>query len=107
MSALRLIVAAPVLLLIAPPASVSAQQQVDPLRFFQGRTESAGTIKIIFRKPYKTRSVGAGRIEPDGSLTLDQRVEEEGKPPHDRHWRVRRTAPDRFIVRAERIPDSS
>src|SRR5437762_6764863 len=67
MSALRLIVAAPVLLLIAPPASVSAQQQVDPLRFFQGRTESAGTIKIIFRKPYKTRSVGAGRIEPDGS----------------------------------------
>ncbi|MFL6765953.1 MAG: DUF3833 family protein [Sphingomicrobium sp.] len=93
----RLARVSPALMLAAPLAAASLQQpQVDPLRFFQGRTETVGTVKVMFHKAYRTRSVGAGRIEPDGSLTLVQRVEEEGKPPHDRRWRVRRTGPDRF-----------
>jgi uncharacterized protein DUF3833 len=95
MYAFRLMVAAPLLLLAAPLASASVQQ-VDPLRFFQGRTETVGTVKIMFHKAYRTHSIGAGRIEPDGSLTLVQRVEDEGKVPHDRRWHVRQTAPDRF-----------
>jgi hypothetical protein len=95
MYAFRLI-AAPALLLAAPLASGPLQQQVDPLRFFQGRTETVGTVKIMFHKAYRTHSLGAGRIEPDGSLTLVQRVEDEGKAPHDRRWHVRQTAPDRF-----------
>src|SRR4051812_12296496 len=98
MYAFRLIVAAPVLLLAAPLASASVQQQVDPLRFFQGRTETVGTVKIMFHKVYRTHSFGAGRIEPDGSLTLVQSVEDEGKAPHDRRWHVRQTAPDRFTA---------
>src|SRR5205814_5217302 len=92
----RLARVSPALMLAAPLAAASLQQpQVDPLRFFQGRTETVGTVKVMFHKAYRTRSVGAGRIEPDGSLTLVQRVEEEGKPPHDRRWRVRQTGPDR------------
>ena len=91
---LRIALAAPILLTAAAPAS--AQVQADPLRFFEGRTETHGMVKVIFKKPYWSRSVGQGRIESDGSLTLVQRVEDEGKPPHERRWRVREVAPGRF-----------
>ena len=96
MHALRLTLATPILLASAPVAS--AEQAIDPLRFFEGRTETQGTVKVLFHKAYSTHSIGAGRIEPDGSLTLVQRVEDEGKPSHDRRWRVRRTAPDRYVA---------
>ena len=97
MPALRHALAAAASILIAPLASAE-ERQVDPLRFFEGRTETQGTVKVLFHKAYLTRSIGAGRIEPDGSLTLVQRVEDEGKPSHERRWRVRRTAPDRFVA---------
>jgi hypothetical protein len=92
----RLAIAASVILFAAPVAS--AEVGVDPLRFFEGRTETRGTVKVMFRKPYWTRSIGAGRIEPDGSLTLVQRVEDEGKAPHERRWRVRRTSADQYLA---------
>jgi len=87
-------IAVPALVLASPLASASAQ--VDPLRFFEGRTETQGTVKVMFHKPYATRSIGEGRIERDGSLTLVQQVEDAGKPPHERRWRVRELSPDRF-----------
>jgi hypothetical protein len=92
----RLALLATPLILAAPLAS--AQQQLDPLRFFEGRTLTQGTVKVMFHKPYWTRSIGAGRIERDGSLTLVQRVEDEGKPAHERRWHVRRTAPGEFVA---------
>jgi hypothetical protein len=52
----------------------------------------------MFHKPYSTRSIGAGRIESDGSLTLVQRVEDEGEPARERRWHVRRTAPGEFVA---------
>ncbi|HEX6661326.1 MAG TPA: DUF3833 family protein [Sphingomicrobium sp.] len=64
-----------------PPAS--------PLRFFEGLTESKGTMKVIFAKPYRTYSRSLGRIQPDGSLSLIQKVEDEGKPVHERRWSIR------------------
>lgn len=94
MPSLRFAVAVPALLAASPCAS--AQIQVDPLRFFEGRTETVGTVKVMFRKPYNTRSIGVGRIERDGSLTLVQRVEDEGKEAHERRWHVKQTAADRF-----------
>ena len=96
MSPLRLILAAPALL--AASAASPAEQKVDPLSFFAGRTESSGTIKVLMKKPYRTRSLGHGRIEPDGSLTLVQRVLEQGKPPRERRWRVRAAGPGRFTA---------
>ncbi|MFL6752912.1 MAG: DUF3833 family protein [Sphingomicrobium sp.] len=96
-----LALAAPILIVAAPvpaPAAAAAasRQQVDPLRFFEGRTETLGTIKVMFKKPYRGRSLGQGRIEPDGSLTLVQRVLDEGQPPRERRWHVRRVGPGRF-----------
>jgi hypothetical protein len=91
---LYLALAAPILLATATPSVPHA----DPLRFFTGRTETQGTVKVIFKKPYRSRSLGLGRIERDGSLTLVQRVEEEGKPPHERRWRVREAGPGHWTA---------
>ena len=84
---------APILSIASPAATA---QVADPLRFFAGRTETQGMVKVLFRKPYRTRSLGQGRIEPDGSLSLVQRVEDDGKPPRERRWRVHQVGPGRY-----------
>jgi hypothetical protein len=94
MLSLRLALVVPALLL--PSAVASADQPSNPLRFFEGRTETDGTVKVMFQKAYRTHSTGRGVIEPDGSLTLVQHVFDEGKPPHDRKWRVQPTGSGRF-----------
>ncbi|MEO7365568.1 MAG: DUF3833 family protein [Sphingomicrobium sp.] len=66
------------------------------MRFFEGRTETLGTVKIFLKKPYKTRSAGRGIIEPDGTLLLVQLVEDDGKPPRERRWRIRQTGRNHF-----------
>jgi len=86
------------LILFAIAAPAAAQQQVDPLRFFSGLTETEGTVRIMFNKPFRSRSFGQGRIEPDGSLTLVQRVEDEGKPARQRRWRVREAGPGHWTA---------
>lgn len=68
----------------------------DPLRFFEGRTESVSTVKVIAKKPFLSRSIGRGEIRSDGTLHLVQRVEEDGRPPFDRRWRIGQVAPGRF-----------
>lgn len=73
-----------------------AERLSDPLRFFEGRTESTATVKVIARRPYKSRSVGRGEIRDDGALHLVQRVEDEGKSPYERRWLIRQVAPGRF-----------
>lgn len=59
-------------------------------------TETVGTTKILMHKPVETRSIGRGQIEPDGSLLLVQRVEDEGRPAYLRRWEIRRVGPGRF-----------
>ena len=68
----------------------------DPLRFFEGRTESVGIMKMIMKKPYKVRSIGQGKIAADGTLHLVQQVRDEGQPPKERVWRIRQVAPGKF-----------
>jgi hypothetical protein len=86
----QLAFAAPILATLCAPA---AAQSADPMRFFAGRTESDGIVKVLFHKPYRTHSTSVGWIEPDGSLVLVQKVEDDGKPPLERRWRVRETGP--------------
>lgn len=66
------------------------------MRFFEGRTEAVGTIKLILKKPFKSRSIGRGSIDPDGSLLLVQQVEDDGKPPRERRWRIHQIGRGRF-----------
>ena len=74
----------------------AAEQKSNAMRFFEGRTESLATVKIVMRKPFKSRSIGRGEIKADGSLLLVQRVEDEGKPAHERRWHIRETEPGKF-----------
>jgi hypothetical protein len=76
-------------LLLFQPAS-SAHE-----RFFVGRTEGEGTVRVILSGSHGVRDETRGRLERDGTLVLDQVVREEGKPPRRRTWRIRRSGPDR------------
>ncbi len=79
--------------LMSAPATAETLQ---PLRFFEGRTESVGTIKLLLKKPFRSHSVGRGVIESDGSLLLVQQVEDEGRPPRVRRWRIRQIGSGRY-----------
>jgi hypothetical protein len=92
---MRSVLLAAVTLALCAPAS-AAPSSAGPLVFFEGRTVSEGTTKIVMRKPYRARSHGIGRIEPDGTLHLVQQVEEGGEPRKERRWRIRQVAPNRF-----------
>ena len=70
-----------------------AQTTIRPIDFFEGTTISEGTLKVAMRQAARTRSVNRGSIEPDGTLVLIQQVEDQGKPPEERRWRIRQTGP--------------
>lgn len=80
----------------ASAGSLPATDQGRPLRFFEGRTEMISVVKVVTKKPYRSRTIGQGRILPDGSLALAQTVEEEGKPVRQRYWKIRQVGKDRF-----------
>ncbi len=73
------------------------QAQASPLeRFFAGRTEGTGTVRIIMSGTSQVRTLGQGRILADGTLVLDHVVHQQGEPERRRTWRMRRTAPGRY-----------
>ncbi len=74
-------------------APAKAIRVVDPLRFFEGRTEMVSLVKVVMKKPFRSRAIGQGYISPDGTLSLVQQVKEEGKQSHQRRWRIRQIGP--------------
>ncbi|WP_395622238.1 hypothetical protein [Sphingomonas daechungensis] len=84
------------LFLCSAPAA-KAERLPYPLRFFEGATEMVSTVDLITREPYKARTIGQGKIQPDGSLVLVQRVEDEGKKPYQRRWHMKQVAPGRYV----------
>lgn len=84
----------PVLALIA---AAWQPQPADALeRFFAGRTEGSGTVRIILSRASRIRSQGRGCILADGTLVLHHVVHQEGAPERRRTWRMRRTGPGRY-----------
>ena len=81
---------------IAANAPVGNDRPSDPLRFFEGRTEYVSTMKVLAKKPYRSRTLGHGEIGRDGSLHLTQKVHDEGKPSSERRWHMRRVGPSRY-----------
>ena len=85
------------LLALAPATPTASAVRLDnPLHFFVGRTETVSTVSIVMRKAYRARTLGHGKLAPDGSLTLVQRVEDEGREPFERRWHIRQLGPGRF-----------
>jgi hypothetical protein len=76
---------------LAAPAPVFRAE-----RFFLGRTAGEGTLKIVFKDPQAIRVEGRGRVQPDGTLILDQMVWRSDKRPQQRQWRIRQVAPGRY-----------
>lgn len=83
-------------LALLTPMSAHGESAPHPFKFFEGRTLSEGTTKVMLSKPYRSTTHGVGTIRPDGTLLLVQRVEDQGKPPHERRWLIRQVSPGRF-----------
>ena len=82
---------------VARPVPVAVPLLVfDPARFFDGRTQGTGSLKIIAARRKPVRVEGRGRIDSDGVLVLNQTVIEGGKAPTERRWTFRRIAPGRY-----------
>lgn len=82
----------------SPPrgAELSAPTPVfAPERFFTGRTEGTGTLKVVLRRSESVRVRSMGRVE-DGILVLDQVIERSGAEPERRQWRIRKAAGGRL-----------
>lgn len=79
----------------APPADPAAPP-FPLLRFFEGRTEGRGILKIVLRSPQSIHVQSRGRVESDGTLVLVQDIDQQGKPRRTRHWQMREVAPGRF-----------
>lgn len=72
-------------------------QPADALeRFFAGRTEGTGALRIILSGTAQIRSQGRGRILPDGTLLLEHVVQQPGEPDRRRTWRMRRVGEGRY-----------
>ena len=71
------------------PSAAVAESDRPALQFFSGKTEMVSTIKIIMKKPFRSRALGNGRILPDGTLSLAQQVFDEGEPTKQRNWKIR------------------
>jgi hypothetical protein len=76
--------------------AAGAADGFDPVTFFNGTTHGDGRLKVILEKPRTIRVDSVGTNQPDGSLLLEQRVKEEGKPLRLRQWHLRRISPTKF-----------
>lgn len=86
----------PIALLGASASAGAAEAQLaDPLRFFEGRTESVSTVKLIMKQPFTSRAQGNGEVDR-GVLNLIQKVHDDGKPVFNRRWRMRQVGPGEF-----------
>lgn len=78
------------------PQATAAAPRFDAAAFFSGATHGDGRLKILFAAAKTTVVEGRGRVEPDGTLVLDQTVTGASAKPEQRAWRIREVAPGRY-----------
>ena len=93
----RLFAGGAILAVTLLPSSAVADSDRAPLQFFNGKTEMVSTVKVIMKKPFRSRTLGTGRITPDGTLSLAQQVFDEGASAKHRQWKIRQVATDHYI----------
>ena len=69
-----------------------------PESFFLGHTEGTGLLKIVLGRRHSVRVHGYGRIAPDGTLILNQNIEQAGKPLKHRRWVMRSVGGGRYTA---------
>jgi hypothetical protein len=82
----------------APPVDAlsAPSPSFDAIRFFEGRTRGDGEARVALSSVSKLTVQGSGRIEPDGTLVLDQLIERQGAEPEQRQWRIREVTPGSY-----------
>ena len=83
--------------LVSAAAAAAVQPPSDPFRFYEGLTDTTGTLKVLMHSPVRTHAISRGELRPDGTLSLVQRVEDEGTQPYIRRWLVRQVSPGHFV----------
>jgi hypothetical protein len=87
---------APILALLLAAAQAATAPPGSALEnFFVGRTEGSGTANVVVAGRHSVRDRARGWRDRSGALVLDQVVEEEGKPPRRRLWRLVRAGGNR------------
>ena len=79
-----------------PAASVATTPPFVAERFFAGRLDGVGTLKIVLHGPTTVHVASIGTIAADGTLILDQHIEQQGKPARNRQWRIRALGDGRY-----------
>lgn len=79
----------PWLLLAAAPAAAPVPASAFEL-FFTGATQGHGTVRVAMSRPHPVRDRARGRME-GSTLVIEQVVEEAGRPPRRRSWRLVRS----------------
>lgn len=80
-----------------PPARISeATPSFDAIRFFEGRTQGEGQVKVALSGPSWVKVQGQGTLQPDGVLVLDQLIERGGAEPERRQWRIWEVRPGTY-----------
>ena len=74
----------------------SAGPAFAPERFFLGRTNGQGTVKVVFAPARSVVVHGVGRMVNDDTIVLDQVVERTGRPSKKREWLLRRRSGGRY-----------
>ena len=87
-----------ILLLLASSAATATGEApvFDPIRFFEGRTQGRGELKIVLRRVQPVAVEGIGRVEADGTLVLSQAVTLGSAKPSQREWRIKAVSPGRY-----------
>lgn len=67
-----------------------------PEHFFVGRTEGTSVVHVMLSGRHGVRDHGRGHMDRGGALVIEQVIEEEGKLPRRRSWRLVRAGPNRF-----------
>lgn len=65
-------------------------------RFFTGSTEGRGILKTAMSHGKNVQVHGTGHLEPDGTLMLDQRVEQIGAKEQHRQWHFNKVGANRY-----------
>ena len=78
-------------------ALAAPAQSFDPITFFTGATESAGSLKQALSSAKATHVTGYGAMRGGGEFVLDQTMTVAGdKAPQRRQWQLHQISPGHF-----------
>lgn len=67
----------------------------DVARMFTGASQGDGQLNVAFRRTRGVHVESTGQVAPDGTITVDQIITEQGKTS-TRQWLLREAAPGRY-----------